>query len=85
VIHDTTPVASLAGGFAAGYRYLQTKWADRLPITTPMTTITRSGLPFLRARLRHWWHARRRQLSGVVTRRHGDVVALARAIGYEPA
>lgn len=84
VVHNTVPVASLAGGFTAGYRFLQNKWATRLPIVTSMTTITRGGLPLLRARGRHWWYDRRAKRSGNQPPRVTDIVALARTIGYEP-
>jgi len=84
VVHNTVPVASLAGGFTAGYRFLQRKWASRLPIVTSMTTITRGGLPLLRALMRHWWYARKAERSGKQIQRVTDVVALARNIGYEP-
>ena len=84
VVHNTVPVASLAGGFTAGYRFMQHKWAARLPIFTSMTTITRSGLPLVRARARHFWHALKAKRSGYIPPRVTNVVALARNIGYEP-
>ena len=84
VVHNTVPVASLAGGFTAGYRFLQQKWAPRLPIATSMTTITRGGLPLVRARARHWWYSRKAKQSGIQQPRVTDVVALAETIGYEP-
>ena len=84
VVHNTVPVASLAGGFTAGYRFMQHKWAARLPIVTSMTTITRNGLPLMRALARHSWYAFKAKLSGNSPPRVTDVVALARTIGYEP-
>lgn len=83
VIHNAVPVASLGGGFAAAYAYLQKKWAARLPITTSMTTITRSGMPLLRARLRHWWYDRKVRGSGLQPLRVTDVAALAKSLNYE--
>ncbi|GGE09838.1 hypothetical protein GCM10011529_15200 [Polymorphobacter glacialis] len=84
VVHNTIPVVSLAGGFTAGYRFLQKKWAVRLPIVTSMTTITHAGLPLFRARARHWWYSRRMiKRSGIEPPRVTDVVALAKAVGYE--
>ena len=71
VVHNTVPVASLSGGFTAGYRFLQRKWSTRLPIVTSMTTITRAGLPLLRARARHRWYARKAKRLGNHTTGHG--------------
>lgn len=84
VVHNTVPVVSLAGGFTTGYRFLQHKWAARLPIVTSMTTITRGGLPLLRARGRHWWYGRKAKRSVTQPPRVTNIIALARNIGYEP-
>jgi len=83
IVHNTVPVASLGGGFTAGYRFLQQKWATRLPIATSMTTLTRYGLPLIRARAAHWWHfGRPTRLINRVPRLI-DVVGLAKRVGYE--
>lgn len=81
VIHDTVPVPSLAGGYTRSYRFIQRKWRRRLPIQTTMGPVTRSGLPLLRARIRHWWHFG--HLRNEPPPRVPDVVALARQLGYE--
>jgi hypothetical protein len=52
VVHNSKRVKSLSGPYTSAYRYMQKKWRNRLPITTPVTTITRFGLPLLRLKFR---------------------------------
>jgi hypothetical protein len=54
-IHNDGPHDRLGPDFGQAYRYMQRKWAARLPIRTPMTKISRSGLHLIRDQ----WHARR--------------------------
>lgn len=55
VIHNDRWHPALGEDFAAAYRYLQRKWAARLPLRSPITKISRSGLHLMRDR----WQARR--------------------------
>ncbi len=52
VVHNSVPVLSLSGAYSDAYRYLQKKWASVLPVRTPVTTISRFGLPLLRTKFR---------------------------------
>lgn len=47
-IHNDRYHEALGPDFTACYRYMQRKWADRLPLRTPITKISRSGLHLLR-------------------------------------
>lgn len=52
VVHNSKPVKSLFGAYFAAYKYMQSKWANHLPIKTPITTITRFGMPLKILQLR---------------------------------
>ena len=52
LIHNDGYHEQLDGQFAAAYRHLQAKWRDRLPLVTPVTSISRHGLHLMRSR----WH-----------------------------
>lgn len=43
VVHNSLPVAGLHGGFMHAYDHMRRKWRHNLPITTPVTRITRAG------------------------------------------
>jgi len=43
-VHNDRYHPALGDDFTAGYRYLQHKWSARLPLRTPITKISRSGL-----------------------------------------
>jgi hypothetical protein len=87
-IHNTVPVTTLGGGFTEAYRYMQCKWWDILPIRTPITEITRTGLYHWKRRLQIWrrgWARSAQILRARSDRLAGrpDPGALARRLGYE--
>lgn len=43
VVHNSRSVRTLKGGYMEAYNYMRLKWRARLPIATPVTTITRFG------------------------------------------
>jgi hypothetical protein len=47
-IHNDAFKEALGDDFAASYRYMRRKWANVLPLRTPITKISRSGLHLLR-------------------------------------
>jgi hypothetical protein len=53
-IHNDRYHPAIGPDFAECYRHLQRKWADRLPLRSPITKISRSGLHLKR----DMWHAR---------------------------
>ena len=53
-IHNDRFHAALGQDFADAYRHQQIKWRDRLPLRSPITKISRSGLHLMRDR----WRAR---------------------------
>lgn len=54
-IHNDRYHGALGRDFDEAYRFMQRKWANRLPIRTPITKISRSGLHLMRDR----WNNRR--------------------------
>ena len=52
-IHNDRYHDALGADFDAAYRFMQAKWADRLPLRTPITKISRSGLHLMRDRWRN--------------------------------
>ena len=54
-IHNDSYHGALGPDFAAAYRFMQRKWPQSLPIRTPITKISKSGLHLLRDR----WQNRR--------------------------
>ncbi len=56
-IHNDRYHGALGADFAECYRYMQRKWASVLPLRTPITKISRSGLHLKR----DLWRARRSQ------------------------
>jgi hypothetical protein len=51
-IHNDKTHGKLDGGYDIAYRFMQKKWRSHLPIASPITKISRSGLHLLRDRLR---------------------------------
>ncbi len=90
VIHNSRAIRWLDASYAAGYRYMQQKWAHRLPVSTLIVPITHTFWPIYRARLSlvgrylRSWRSRvqRRQWRSRV-RRHPSVPTLAKELGYE--
>ncbi|MEM1045751.1 MAG: hypothetical protein AAGL24_06355 [Pseudomonadota bacterium] len=86
VIHNSVPVLSLAGGYTTAYRYMQRKWRKRLPITTLITPITRTGIQLWRRKMqmnRLWSRFARRQHHRVKSVQRPDPVDIAQRLGYE--
>ena len=54
-IHNDRFHGALGPDFARSYHALRRKWRDRLPLRSPITKVSRSGLHLLR----DTWHARR--------------------------
>lgn len=80
LIHNDGYKENLDQGFGAAYAYLQRKWADRLPLRSPIIKISRMGHQLWRARL-HNWRARDLHKSMAVETSL-DPVALAAACGW---
>lgn len=53
-IHNDRYHDVLGADFSEAYRFMQKKWRDRLPLRTPITKISRSGLHLIRDN----WHNR---------------------------
>lgn len=85
VVHNSLLVAGLNGGFMHAYDYMRRKWRDTLPITTPVTQITRSGFAA------RWKNFRRYQVNFPNRRRihlarksaRNDAKVIAENLGYE--
>ncbi|WP_071798249.1 hypothetical protein [Natronohydrobacter thiooxidans] len=80
LIHNDGYKDNLDQGFGAAYAYLQRKWADRLPLRSPIIKISRMGHQLWRARLHNWRARGVRQAMAVDTGL--DPVALAAACGW---
>ncbi len=52
VVHNSPVHGYLGPTWAESYRYMQTKWWERLPIATLIMPVTKTGLPLLRYWLR---------------------------------
>lgn len=84
VVHNSTPVRSLRGGFLTAYDHLRKKWRRALPIVTPVTRITRFGMTVRWQHLRRALRLKRRGLpSQDKTRAPANPAAIARGLGYE--
>ncbi len=57
LVHNDGFHEGMDASFITAYRYLQRKWRDRLPLRSPITYITRSGLTIYRW---HWKNYRSR-------------------------
>lgn len=77
VIHNNRPIASLGGGYMDAYRYTRRKWRHRLPIWTTVSAISYFPVSLWRAQ----W--RRRKIKDRGAYLHGDVIEIARQLGYE--
>ena len=79
LIHNSLPCLRYDAGFAECYRYLRHKWAQRLPVKTCCTKLTRFGWPFIKARIRQMLVAEDKN----TYKRLKDPVAKANELGYE--
>ncbi|WP_371055993.1 hypothetical protein [Rhodosalinus sp. K401] len=85
VVHNSLPVATVRGGFAASYKYMQNKWRDRLPISTPVTCITRGGWEFVWQDIRRFRLSvnRRKRVRAALSGPRPDPRKIALELGYE--
>lgn len=79
-IHNDRYHDALGTDFDEAYRFIQRKWADRLPIRTPITKISRSGLHLMRDRWRNRRSADFRE--GMAVGTDHPVEALAARCGW---
>ena len=84
VIHNSIWRKKLGLSYCAGYRYMQRKWKDELPVHTLILPITQSSWPLLR----NWCREKKkwivRQFKPMPPRiRFPDPAKKAREIGYE--
>ncbi|MGY6549053.1 MAG: hypothetical protein ACXIU7_08605 [Roseinatronobacter sp.] len=80
LVHNDSYKDQLDQGFGAAYRYLQTKWATRLPMRSPIIKISRTGHQLWRAR---WDNLRSRKFrQGMAIDPAHDPVEIARACGW---
>lgn len=80
VIHNDRYHEELGSDFTQNYRYLQRKWHDRLPLRTPVTKISRSGLYLWKEGLKTRAYRGVRQALSVGTTHDPDF--LARRCGW---
>lgn len=82
VVHNSGFVNRLPAAYWDSYRYMQRKWADRLPIPTAVAPVTRRGMLYLP--VRYWLRATKRRLKGKSRgpQRHPDPAQLARGLGF---
>ena len=66
-IHNDRYHRALGNDYFQCYRFMQRKWAARLPMYTPIVKISRSGLHLLRNRWRDWSSHDYRQAMSVET------------------
>ncbi len=80
LVHNDGYKDQLDEGFAAAYRYMQGKWATRLPLRSPVIKISRLGHQLWRAR---WHNIRSRDIrQGMAIDTALDPVAIARICGW---
>lgn len=82
VIHNSDQLTGLGRGFYQAYRYIQRKWADTLPVKTPVCRIEKRGIgSILRTELvlrrRRWRQRGQRNIA------LSDPSAKAVSLGYE--
>ena len=82
VIHNSVPTPTLMGGFRSAYNYGRHKWSRRLPIQTPVTSLTRLGLYPLWQQIRGT-RTRNRRLRHAAENPRPDPAEIARDLGYE--
>jgi hypothetical protein len=81
VIHNSLPVRSLGGGYAAAYRAMQHIHAERLPIPTCIVPLTKWGVALKKSRIQRTIHGLRRGFERGDAR-NADPAALAASLGY---
>ena len=82
VVHHSRPVVSLSGGYQQAYRYMRAKWRRILPVHNLICTVRTTDLWLT------WRNYKlRKRHRGVTARREptGDVVSIAKSIGFENA
>lgn len=79
-VHNDRYHPALGADFTECYRFMQAKWADDLPLRSPITKISRSGLHLLRDR----WQARKSAgfRAGMATDTGAPVEILAERCGW---
>jgi hypothetical protein len=86
VIHNSIWRKRLGLSYCTGYRYIQRKWKDQLPIHTLIIPITKSCWPLIRNWIREKKKWLVRQFRPMPPRiRNPDPARKAREIGYETA
>jgi hypothetical protein len=84
VVHNSRPLSCLDDAFFDAYRFVATKWRDRLPIPHNVAPLLPPGPRFLALRTRHklieWRHARR---GDARPDRGLDCVRVARELAFE--
>ena len=85
VVHNSVPTPGLRGGYMRAYDYMRRKWRDRLPITTPVTRITRLGWYLRLQDMRRFSlkPKRTKQIRLAARRPRPDPREIARKMGYE--
>ena len=85
VVHNSVPTPGLRGGYMRAYDYMRRKWRARLPITTPVTRITRLGWYLRLQDMRTFrFNARRmRRIRAATAAPRPDPQGIARKMGYE--
>lgn len=81
VIHNSLPVRSLGGGYAAAYKAMQRIYADRLPIPTCIVPLTRWGYRLKKSRLQRTIRGLRHGFERGDAR-HARPASLAAELGY---
>lgn len=84
VVHNSDQLTELGAGYRKAYGYMRRKWADRLPIATPICPIVPGSKPVLRADLAVRYRYLKQRWSGRSRRRAlDDPRSKALALGYE--
>lgn len=85
VVHNSLPVAGLHGGFMHAYDYMRRKWRHSLPIITPVTRVTRSGLAARWKDFRRYQvnFPNRKKIHAARGSDRANPQAIARTLGYE--
>jgi len=84
VVHNSDQLTGLGAGYRRAYGYMRAKWADRLPIVTPICPVVPGWRRFLRAELAVRYRYARQRWRGRGRRRAlDDPRAKALMLGYE--
>lgn len=84
VIHNSLPSLYLGADYFRAYRYVATKWREKLPIQNCVAPIVGSKACYLRMRLRHkLLELRYRGVTRKGLDRKYDCVELAKRLGFE--